>query len=361
MFRSLKKLTLINYFFMKEEINAYNNVLELIGNTPLIKLNRVTEKLEGNFYAKVEAFNPGHSSKDRIALYIIEEAEKRGILSPGDTIIETTSGNTGFSLAMVSIIKGYNCILAVSSKSSKDKIDMLRSLGAKVYVCPAHVSADDERSYYNVAKRLHEETKGSVYINQYFNQLNIDAHYKSTGPEIWKQTNGKITHLIACSGTGGTISGTAKYLKEQNPNIRVLGVDAFGSVLKKYHETREFDNDEIYPYRIEGLGKNLIPSATDFDMIDKFMKVSDEESAHSAREITRKEGLFVGYTSGAVLQAIKQYAEDGEFDESSNVIAIFPDHGSRYMSKVFSDDWMNEQGFFDSVNQEEVQKIEMIK
>ena len=346
---------------MKKEINAYNNVLELIGNTPLIKLNKVTEELRGNFYAKVESFNPGHSSKDRIALYIIEEAEKRGILSPGDTIIETTSGNTGFSLAMVSIIKGYNCILAVSSKSSKDKIDMLRSLGAKVYVCPAHVSADDERSYYNVAKRLHEETKGSVYINQYFNQLNIDAHYKSTGPEIWNQTNGLITHLVACSGTGGTISGTAKYLKEQNPNIRILGVDAFGSVLKKYHETKEFDNDEIYPYRIEGLGKNLIPSATDFDVIDKFMKVTDEESAHSAREITRKEGLFVGYTSGAVMQAIKQYAEQGEFDESSNVIAIFPDHGSRYMSKVFSDDWMNEQGFFDSINQEEAQKIEFIK
>ena len=346
---------------MKEEINAYNNVLELIGNTPLIKLNKVTEGLEGNFYAKVEAFNPGHSSKDRIALYIIEEAEKKGILSPGDTIIETTSGNTGFSLAMVSIIKGYNCILAVSSKSSKDKIDMLRSLGAKVYVCPAHVSADDERSYYNVAKRLHEETKGSVYINQYFNQLNIDAHYNTTGPEIWKQTRGQITHLVACSGTGGTISGTAKYLKEQNPNIKILGVDAFGSVLKKYHETREFDNKEIYPYRIEGLGKNLIPSATDFDIIDKFMKVTDEESAHTAREITRKEGLFVGYTSGAVMQAIKQYAEEGEFTKDSNIIAIFPDHGSRYMSKVFSDDWMNEQGFFDSVNEEEVQKIEFVK
>ncbi|MCV9926833.1 cysteine synthase family protein [Flavobacterium sp. LS1R49] len=346
---------------MKEEINAYNNVLELIGNTPLIKLNKITEELEGNFYAKVEAFNPGHSSKDRIALYIIEEAEKRGILSPGDTIIETTSGNTGFSLAMVSIIKGYNCILAVSSKSSKDKIDMLRSLGAKVYVCPAHVSADDERSYYNVAKRLHEETKGSVYINQYFNQLNVDAHYNSTGPEIWEQTKGQITHLVACSGTGGTISGTAKFLKEQNPNIRILGVDAFGSVLKKYHETREFDNKEIYPYRIEGLGKNLIPSATDFDIIDKFIKVTDEESAHSAREITRKEGLFVGYTSGAVMQAIKQYAEEGEFTKDSNIIAIFPDHGSRYMSKVFSDDWMNEQGFFDSVNEEEVQKIEFVK
>ena len=346
---------------MKDEIKAYNNVLELIGNTPLIKLSKVTADMSGDFYAKVEAFNPGHSTKDRIALYIIEEAEKRGILKPGDTIIETTSGNTGFSLAMVSIIKGYDCILAVSSKSSRDKIDMLRSMGAKVYVCPAHVSADDERSYYNVAKRLHEETKGSVYINQYFNELNVDAHYKSTGPEIWEQTGGQITHLVACSGTGGTISGTARFLKEKNPNIRVLGVDAFGSVLKKYHETKEFDNAEIYPYRIEGLGKNLIPTATDFDVIDKFIKVSDEESAHTTRELAKKEGLFVGYTSGAAFQAVKQYAEEGEFDANSKVVIIFPDHGSRYMSKVFSDDWMNEQGFFDSVNQEEALKIEIIK
>ena len=346
---------------MKDEIKAYNNVLELIGNTPLIKLSKVTADMSGDFYAKVEAFNPGHSTKDRIALYIIEEAEKRGILKPGDTIIETTSGNTGFSLAMVSIIKGYDCILAVSSKSSRDKIDMLRSMGAKVYVCPAHVSADDDRSYYNVAKRLHEETKGSVYINQYFNELNVDAHYKSTGPEIWEQTAGQITHLVACSGTGGTISGTARFLKEKNPNIRILGVDAFGSVLKKYHETKEFDNEEIYPYRIEGLGKNLIPTATDFDIIDKFIKVSDEESAHTTRELAKKEGLFVGYTSGAAFQAVKQYAEEGEFDENSKVVIIFPDHGSRYMSKVFSDDWMNEQGFFDSVNQEEALKIEIIK
>ena len=346
---------------MKEEIKAYNNVLELIGNTPLIKLNKVTEGLKGNFYAKVEAFNPGHSTKDRIALYIIEEAEKKGILKPGDTIIETTSGNTGFSVAMVSIIKGYDCVLAVSSKSSKDKIDMLRAMGAKVYVCPANVSADDPRSYYNVAKRLHEEIKGSVYINQYFNDLNIDAHYKSTGPEIWEQTKGKITHLVACSGTGGTISGAARFLKEQNPAIKILGVDAYGSVLKKYHETKEFDNEEIYPYRIEGLGKNLIPTATDFDAIDKFIKVSDEESAHAARHIAKTEGLFVGNTSGATLQAVRQYADNGEFDENSNVVLIFPDHGSRYMSKVFSDEWMNEQGFFDSINMEETQKIEFIK
>jgi cystathionine beta-synthase len=346
---------------MKDEIKAYNNVLELIGNTPLIKLSKVTADMSGDFYAKVEAFNPGHSTKDRIALYIIEEAEKKGILKPGDTIIETTSGNTGFSLAMVSIIKGYDCILAVSSKSSRDKIDMLRSMGAKVYVCPANVSADDDRSYYNVAKRLHEETKGSVYINQYFNELNVDAHYKSTGPEIWEQTAGQITHLVACSGTGGTISGTARFLKEKNPNIKILGVDAFGSVLKKYHETKEFDNDEIYPYRIEGLGKNLIPTATDFDIIDKFIKVSDEESAHTTRELAKKEGLFVGYTSGAAFQAVKQYAEEGEFDINSKVVIIFPDHGSRYMSKVFSDDWMNEQGFFDSINMEEALKIEIIK
>ena len=315
---------------MKNEIRAYNNILELVGNTPLVKLNRIAENLTGNFYAKVEAFNPGHSSKDRIAIHIIEQAEKAGILTEGSTVIETTSGNTGFSIAMASIIKGYDCILAVSSKSSPDKIDMLRSMGAKVYVCPAHVSADDPRSYYEVAKRLHKETKGSIYINQYFNQLNMEAHYKSTGPEIWEQTGGQITHLIACSGTGGTISGTARFLKEQNPNIKVIGVDAYGSVLKKYHETGELDTNEIYPYRIEGLGKNLIPGATDFSIIDEFVKVTDAESAHTAREISRTEGIFVGYTSGAVMQAIKQLDELNTFDKNSNVVCIFPDHGSRY-------------------------------
>ncbi len=346
---------------MKKDLNVYNNVLELIGNTPLIKLNNITSGFKGNYFAKVEAFNPGHSSKDRIALHIIEEAERKGILTPGDTIIETTSGNTGFSIAMVSIIKGYKCILAVSSKSSGDKIDMLKSMGANVYVCPAHVRADDKRSYYQVAKRLHEETKGSVYINQYFNELNIEAHYHSTGPEIWKQTEGEITHLVACSGTGGTISGTAKYLKEQNPEIKIIGVDAYGSVLKKYHETKEFDEKEIYPYRIEGLGKNLIPTATDFDVIDKFVKVTDEESAHMAREIVSTEGLFVGYTSGAAMQAIKQLDENNEFKNDDMIVVIFPDHGSRYMSKVFSDKWMGEQGFFDSKKEELSSSIQYVK
>ena len=348
---------------MKKNKQVFNNVLELVGNTPLIKLNKITSSLKGNYFAKIESFNPGHSSKDRIALYIIEEAERKGILKPGDTIIETTSGNTGFSIAMVSVIKGYKCILAVSSKSSADKIDMLKTMGAQVYVCPAHVSADDPRSYYEVAKRLHRETEGSVYINQYFNELNIDAHYHTTGPEIWNQTEGKITHLVACSGTGGTISGIAKYIKEQNKDVQVIGVDAYGSVIKKYHETHEFDEKEIYPYRIEGLGKNLIPTATDFDVIDQFIKVTDEESAHTAREIAKTEGLFVGYTSGAAMQALKQLNEEGAFNEDSNVVVVFPDHGSRYMSKIYSDSWMNEQGFFDSQHEQEetAQSIQYIK
>ncbi len=333
---------------MNQNLGVSQNVLELIGNTPMIKLNKITKELDGEFYSKFEGYNPGHSTKDRIALHIIEQAEKEGIIKEGTTIIETTSGNTGFSIAMVSIIKGYECILAVSSKSSNDKIDMLKAMGAKVYVCPAHVSADDPRSYYNVAKKLHAEIADSVYINQYFNQLNIDAHYNSTGPEIWEQTKGEITHLVAASGTGGTISGAAKYLKEQNPNIRIIGVDAFGSVLQKFHETGVLDPKESYPYRIEGLGKNLIPTATDFDIIDKFEKVSDEDSAHRAREIAITEGIFAGYTSGAAMQAVFQLAEMGEFDKNSKVVIIFPDHGSRYMSKVFSDEWMREQGFFDT-------------
>jgi len=345
---------------MKLNLKVSHSMLDLIGNTPMISLNKITKGLPGNYLAKCEGFNPGHSSKDRIALHIIEDAEKKGILKPGDTIVETTSGNTGFSLAMVSVIKGYECILAVTSKSSGDKIDMLKAMGAKVYVCPANVSPDDPRSYYEVAKRIHKEMAGSVYINQYFNALNIDAHYRSTGPEIWEQTNGKITHLVAASGTGGTISGIGRFLKEKNPAIRILGVDAFGSVLKKFHETKVLDPSESYPYRIEGLGKNLIPTATDFDVIDKFEKVTDEESAHRARQIALTEGIFAGYTSGAAMQATIQLAKAGEFDENSVVVIVFPDHGSRYMSKIYSDKWMEEQGFFDTQNYA-MAEVEFIK
>ena len=344
---------------MNNPVNTYQNILKLIGDTPLVKLNRIVKNFEGNYYAKLEAFNPGHSNKDRIAYHIIEEAEKSGLLKPGSTIIETTSGNTGFSLAMVSIIKGYNCILAVSSKSSRDKINMLSAMGAQVHVCPANVPADDSRSYYEVAKRLHNEIKDSIYINQYFNELNINAHYRTTGPEIWKQTNGKITHLVASSGTGGTISGSAKYLKEQNPSIKIIGVDAYGSVLKKYHETQEFDPNEIYPYRIEGLGKNLIPSATDFESIDRFVKVTDEDSAHTARKVTRSEGIFVGYTSGAAMQAVIQLSQEKYFSKADEIVVMFPDHGSRYMSKIYSEEWMEQQGFFDS-DHESQQQIEYV-
>lgn len=342
---------------MKEEIQAYDNVLALIGNTPIVKLSKATKELKGNFYGKVEAFNAGHSAKDRIAMHIIEAAEKKGILKPGSTIVETTSGNTGFSIAMVSAIKGYKCILSVSDKSSPDKIDMLRAMGATVYVCPANVAADDPRSYYEVAKTVQKETPNSIYINQYFNELNTEAHYASTGPEIWEQTGGKITHFVCCSGTGGTISGTARYLKEMNPNIQILGVDAYGSVLKKYHETGELDPNEIAPYKIEGLGKNLIPSATDFSVIDKFIKVTDKDAAQAARELARTEGLFLGYTSGAVLQATRQYAAEGAFDENSVVVMLFPDHGSRYMSKIYSDTWMEQQGFLDGEPKNEINYV----
>ena len=347
---------------MKNKINAHENILSLIGNTPLIKLNKVTKSFEGDYYAKYEAMNPGQSNKDRIALHIIDSAEKKGLIDKNTTIIETTSGNTGFSLSMVSMVKGYKCIVAVSSKSSPDKIDMLKAMGAKVYVCPANVPADDKRSYYQVAKRLNEEIKDSFYVNQYFNELNIDAHYKTTGPEIWEQTNGSITHLVASSGTGGTISGIGRFLKEKNPNIQIIGVDAYGSVLKKFHETGEFDSNEIYPYRIEGLGKNLIPSTTHFEYIDHFEKVTDEESAHAAREITKKEGIFVGYTSGAALQATRQLNQQQLFfDKNSVVVIIFCDHGSRYMSKIYSDQWMKEQGFFDANHLQDETAIEYVK
>jgi cystathionine beta-synthase len=326
--------------------NVYNNILELIGETPMVKLNRITSDLEGIFYAKLESFNPGQSAKDRIAMHIINNAEKKGILKPGDTIVETTSGNTGFSIAMIALVKGYKCILSVSDKSSQNKIDVLKTMGATVHICPANVPADDPRSYYETAKRIHKETPNSIYINQYFNELNIEAHYRTTGPEIWKQTNGKVTHVVVASGTGGTISGTGKYLKEQNSNIKILGVDAIGSVLKKYHETNEFDANEIKPYKIEGLGKNLIPSATDFDVIDVYEKVSDKESAQSSRLLVKQEGLLCGYTSGAVIQATKQYAAKGMFNKDSVVVLILPDHGIRYMDKIYNNSWMSVNGFF---------------
>lgn len=323
-----------------QDIQYCDNVLELIGNTPLISLEKITNHLKGRYFAKVEAFNPGHSAKDRTALYIIEDAERKGILKKGSTIIETTSGNTGFSIAMISAIKGYKCILAVSDKSSQDKIDMLKALGAEVHVCPAKVPANDPRSYYEVAKRIHKETPNSIYINQYFNELNIEAHFHSTGKEIWEQTQGKVTHVVVCSGTGGTISGIGRYLKKQNPEVKILGVDAEGSVIKKFHETGQFDENEIHSYHIEGLGKNLIPTATDFETIDQFVKVNDLESALASRKITTQTGIFCGYTSGAAFVATEKYAQKGYFDSDSVVVVVFPDHGSRYVSKIYNDNWV---------------------
>lgn len=343
--------------------NVYNNILELIGNTPLVRLNKVTEGIPAKVFAKLESFNPGHSTKDRIALHIIENAEKKGLLKPNSVIVETTSGNTGFSVAMVSIIKGYQCILAVSDKTKAEKIAYLKTLGAQVYVCPANVPADDPKSYYEVAKRIAKETPNSIYINQYFNELNINAHYQTTGPEIWEQTEGKITHLFACTGTGGTLSGSAKFLKEKNPNIKIIGVDADGSILKGYHETGEINPLDIKPYQIEGLGKNLIPKALLFDLIDEFVRVNDELSAYKTREIALKEAIMGGYTTGAVTQGLLQYANSHELKEDDVIVLIYPDHGSRYISKVYSDKWMAEQGFLNNCvhNYDEVFKTEYIK
>ena len=325
--------------------NVHENLLSLVGNTPMVRLNRIFGNLPATVYAKLECFNPGHSTKDRIALHIIENAERKGLIKENSVIVETTSGNTGFSVAMVSVIKGYRSILAVSDKTKPEKIAYLQALGAEVYVCPANVLADDPRSYYEVAKRIASETPNSVYINQYFNELNLDAHYTSTGPEIWEQTEGKITHLFACTGTGGTISGSAKYLKEKNPEIKIIGVDAEGSVLKGYFETGKVHQSDIKPYQIEGMGKNLIPAALDFGLIDHFERITDEDAAYQTRNIAQSEGIFPGYTSGAVTQAILQYAEKNPFKETDVVVCIYPDHGSRYMSKVFSDEWMAAQHF----------------
>lgn len=325
--------------------NTYNNILELVGNTPLVRLNRIVENTDAQVFAKLECFNPGHSVKDRIALHIIENAEKRGLLNERSTIVETTSGNTGFAIAMVCIIKEYKCILAVSDKTKEDKIAFLKALGAEVHICPASVAVDDPRSYYEVAKRIAEETPNSIYINQYFNELNTEAHYHTTGKEIWEQTEGKITHLFACTGTGGTISGIAKYLKEKKPNVKIIGIDADGSILKGYFDTGEINKDDLHSYQIEGVGKNLIPSTLLFDKIDEFERVNDENSAYRTREIVVKEGIMGGYTSGAVMQGFIQYTEKNPLKKGDLAVLIFPDHGSRYMSKVYSDAWFREQGF----------------
>ena len=326
-----------------KEIQYIENILDLVGHTPLVSLEKIAAPMQGRFFAKVEAFNPGHSAKDRTALHIIKDAEEKGLLSPGGVIVETTSGNTGYSLAMIAAIRGYRCILAVTDKSSQDKIDMLRALGAEVHVCPASVAADDPRSYYEVAKRIHKETPNSIYINQYFNPLNTEAHYLSTGREIWEQTAGEITHLVACSGTGGTISGIARYLKEQNPKVQIIGVDADGSLIKKYFDTGEIDKGELHPYYIEGLGKNMIPGALDTSVIDTFIKVNDKESALAAREISRRTGIFCGYTSGSAWVATQKYNQNSPFSPESVVVVVFPDHGSRYMNKIYSDKWLKEK------------------
>lgn len=325
------------------KIQYHDTILDLVGNTPLVSLQKIASPMLGQFFAKLEAFNPGHSAKDRTALYIINDAEKRGLLTPGGVIVETTSGNTGYSIAMIAAIRGYRCILAVTDKSSPDKIDMLRALGAEVHVCPASVPADDPRSYYEVAKRIHRETPNSIYINQYFNPLNTEAHYQWTGREIWEQTAGEITHLVACSGTGGTLSGIARYLKEKKPSVKIIGVDADGSLIKKYFDTGEVDKGELHPYYIEGLGKNLIPGALDTSVIDEFVKVNDTESALMARKISRTTGIFCGYTCGAAWVATQKYNQEHPFSKESVVVVVFPDHGSRYMNKIYNDLWLEEK------------------
>lgn len=321
----------------------YENLLATIGNTPLIKLGTVCKDIPGTILGKVESYNPGHSAKDRIALYMIEQAENKGKLKQGSIIIEATSGNTGYSMAMICALKGYKCLLTISSKSSPEKISMLRALGAEVVVCPADVDAEDPRSYYARAEQLARDIPNSFYLSQNWNLDNSDAHYHSTGPEIWQQTEGKITHYVCCVGTGGTLSGTARYLKEQNPNIKIIGVDAYGSVLTKYWQTGIFDKSEIHSWKVEGLGKTIIPDNVEFDLIDEFVKVSDRSSAHRARQLAAKEGLLVGYSSGSALQAVFQIKDQLTPDDL--VVALFPDHGTRYLGKIYNDEWMRQQGF----------------
>jgi cystathionine beta-synthase len=323
----------------------YNNILETIGNTPLVKLNKVTKDIKATVLAKVETFNPGNSIKDRMAIKMIDDAEKAGLIKPGGTIIEGTSGNTGMGLALACIVKGYKLICTMPDKQSKEKMDILRAVGAEVVVTPTNVSPEDPRSYYSVAKRLAQEIPNSFYPNQYDNLSNTAAHYESTGPEIWEQTAGKITHLVVGTGTGGTISGTGRYLKEKNPNIKIWAIDTYGSVLKKYHETREFDHNEIYSYLTEGIGEDIIPANIDFDVIDHFEKVPDKDGMLMTREIARKEGIFVGNSAGSAIAGLLQMKE--QLKETDMVVVIFHDHGSRYVGKIFNDDWMRDRGFLE--------------
>jgi len=325
----------------------YKSIIETIGNTPLVRLNSVTKDIIGTILVKVEYFNPGNSMKDRIALTMIEDAEAAGILKPGGTIIEGTSGNTGMGLALVAIAKGYKCIFTLSDKQSQEKIDILRAVGAEVIVCPTNVPPEDPRSYYSVAKKLNRETPNSFYPNQYDNLSNTKAHYQTTGPEIWEQTEGKITHLAAGVGTGGSMCGTVKYLKEQNPRIISVGIDTYGSVFKKYKETGEFDEKEVYPYLTEGIGEDILPRNVDFDLIDMFIKVTDKDGAIMTRKLAREEGLFVGWSCGSAVYGAIEYARK-HMEEDGLMVIIMPDHGTRYLGKIYNDNWMKDHGYVES-------------
>lgn len=322
-----------------------NNILEAIGNTPLVKLNKVTADVPAMVLAKVETFNPGNSIKDRMALKMIEDAEKSGKLKPGGTIIEGTSGNTGMGLAIAGIVKGYKCVFATTDKQSKEKVDALKAFGADVIVCPTNVEPEDPRSYYSVAARLAKELPNSFYPNQYDNLSNRQAHYEQTGPEIWEQTEGKITHLVVGAGTGGTVTGTGKFLKEKNPNIKVWAIDTYGSVLKKYHETGMLDKNEIYPYVTEGIGEDFIPENYDFSVIDHFEKVTDRDAAVYTRELCRQEGIWVGYSAGSAIAGLIQLKD--KLTKDDVVVVIFHDHGTRYIGKIFNDEWMRNMGYID--------------
>jgi len=321
------------------------NILGTIGNTPLVKMNRLVADLPCLVLAKYETFNPGNSVKDRMALQMVEDAEKDGRLKPGGTIIEGTSGNTGMGLALAAVIKGYKMICVINDKQSKEKIDILKAMGCEVHVCPTAVAPEDPRSYYSVAARLAKETPNSVHVNQYDNPSNTKAHFLSTGPEIWNQTDGKVTHFVVGVGTGGTISGVGKYLKSKNPNIKIWGVDTYGSVFKKYHETGIFDEKEIYPYVTEGIGEDILPANVNFNIIDGFTKVTDKDAAIYTRRLAREEGMFLGNSAGAAIKGVLQLKE--HFSEDDVVVVLFHDHGSRYVGKIFNDNWMREQGFME--------------